>query len=260
MENRNGKKWNREETILAYELYCRIPFGKIGSTNPEVIALANLLGRTPSSVGLKLSNLAHYDPILQKRNVSGMSHSSKMDKEIFEEFSNNGLELANEAQRIKAGLMNTDVSELIGADDVKQMPGGAYREAILKTRVGQYFFRMAVLSSYNNHCCITGLNQDKLLIASHIKPWAVSDDKTEKTNPCNGLCLNAFHDMAFDKGFITIDKNYKVVVSKCISECKMDSETRDWFMSYSGKTIHLPEKFLPRKDFIEYHNDVIFLG
>ena len=61
------KKWSREETILAYELYCRTPFGRIHSRNPEIIELANLIGRTSGSVALKMSNLARFDPELQKR-------------------------------------------------------------------------------------------------------------------------------------------------------------------------------------------------
>ena len=68
--NRNGVKWNREETILAFELYCRTPFSKIGQGNKDIQELATLLGRTPGSVGLKMHNLAHYDPELQKRNVT----------------------------------------------------------------------------------------------------------------------------------------------------------------------------------------------
>lgn len=78
MKNRNGVKWSREETILAFDLYCRTPFGKISQNNPAIIELANLLGRTPGSVGLKMHNLAHYDPELQKRNVMAMSHGSKL--------------------------------------------------------------------------------------------------------------------------------------------------------------------------------------
>ena len=40
---------------------------------------------------------------------------------------------------------------------------------MMKTRVGQYFFRMTVLNSYENRCCVTGLKQPELLVASHIK-------------------------------------------------------------------------------------------
>lgn len=80
--NRTGTKWSREETILAFELYCRTPFGKISQGNPEIIELARLLGRTPGSVGLKMHNLAHYDPELQKRNVTAMAHGSKLDEYV----------------------------------------------------------------------------------------------------------------------------------------------------------------------------------
>ena len=50
--DRTGIKWSREEIILAFDLYCRTPFGKISQGNPEIIKLAQLLGRTPGSVGL----------------------------------------------------------------------------------------------------------------------------------------------------------------------------------------------------------------
>lgn len=65
MGNRNGVKWSCEETILAFELYCRTPFGKIGQSNLDIIELVNLLGRTPGFVGMKMHNLAHHDPKLQ---------------------------------------------------------------------------------------------------------------------------------------------------------------------------------------------------
>lgn len=64
MKNRNGVKWSRDETILAFGLYCRTLFGKIGQSNPDIVELAELLGRTPGSVGLKMHNLAHFDSTL----------------------------------------------------------------------------------------------------------------------------------------------------------------------------------------------------
>ena len=92
------KNWSREETILAYELYCRTPFGRIHSRNPEIIELANLIGRTSGSVALKMSNLARFDPELQKRNITAMPHGSKMDGIVFEEFSKDWQELSYQAQ------------------------------------------------------------------------------------------------------------------------------------------------------------------
>ena len=258
--SRTGIKWNREETILAFELYCRTPFGKITGNNPEIIELANLLGRTPGSVGLKMHNLAHFDPELQKRNISAMAHGSKLDFEIFQEFSNDWESLSYQAQIIKAEMMSVPAVDVIQMDDIPQLPEGLTHDQMIKARVGQYFFRLSVLTAYSNRCCVTGLQLPNLLIASHIKPWAKSDEKTERTNPCNGLALNPFHDKAFDKGFITIDKNYQVVISPQIREVSMDKETRDWFMSYDHQQISMPEKFLPGKSFIEYHNDMVFRG
>mgnify|MGYP000817520861 FL=1 len=96
-----------------------------------------------------------------------------------------------------------------------------------------------------------------LLVASHIKPWAVSDPKTERTNPCNGLCLNALHDKAFDRGLITVLPDYTVRVSKELKKTGPDSET-EWLLSCDKQKITLPEKFLPAREFLEYHNDMIF--
>ncbi len=258
MDERHGKKWSREETILAFELYCRLPFSRVKYTNPEVIKLAKALGRTPGSVSLKIFNLAHFDPRLRARNVSGMAHASKLDEEIFNEFCRNLQELAYQAQLAKAnfGYKGTEVQPI--AEGILETPAGLDKERMVKTRIGQRAFRLSVLNSYNNRCCITGLSMPELLIASHIKPWADSDELTERTNPKNGLCLNAFHDKAFDLGFITIDSSYRVVVSEQLEYAKMDDSTRSWLKSYKGEIIELPDRFLPGKEFLEYHNDVIF--
>lgn len=101
-------------------------------------------------------------------------------------------------------------------------------------------------------------DEAQLLIASHIKPWNVSDEKTERTNPQNGLCLNALHDKAFDKGLITINNKYEIIISKQMKNIEMDQATKDWFMKYDHKEIIKPDKFFPDPQFIEYHNDVIF--
>ena len=257
-ENNTGKKWNREETILAFDLYCRTPFGKIGQSNPDIIELANLLGRTPGSVGLKMHNLAHHDPELQSRNVSAMAHGSKLDLEVFEEFSEDWLELSYQAQLIRARMQERSIGENIDLRDIEILPAGEEREQMMKARVGQYFFRTTVLSSYHNSCCITGLARKELLVASHIKPWKDSDAHTERTNPQNGLCLNAFHDKAFDRGMMTVSTDYRIIISDKLKNTSMDEDTKGWLLKYEGKSIVLPEKFLPDKRFLEFHNDVIF--
>lgn len=255
---RNGVKWTREETILAFDLYCRLSFGKISSSNADVKELAELLKRTPGSVALKMHNLAHFDPELQKRNVVAMAHGSKLDAAIWEEFSNNWEELCFQARSILAKIKNEKVEKLILTSEIEILPEGKIREQLVKNRIGQYFFRMAVLSSYDNRCCITGLAISELLVASHIKPWMVSDSKTERTNPMNGMALNALHDKAFDRGFITVTPQYKVVVSSKIKPSKGGNMMEDWLLSFEGKEIVKPKKFIPKSEFLVYHNDVVF--
>ena len=257
-----GKKrnWTWEETILAMDLYTRIPFSKIESSNPDIIEVASLIGRTPGAVAHKMFNIAHFDPKLQARNVTGLSHGSKLDPIVYETFANSIEELSFQAQSYIAKLKHSSVEKLISQLDITSFPPGEYREKEAKVRIGQYYFRMSILNSYGNACCVTGINNRELLVASHIKPWNVSDIKTERTNPSNGLCLNAMHDKAFDRGLITLDKNYRIINSRVLKEAVMDDNTREWFEYYNNKEIALPDKYLPGIEFIEYHNDVIFRG
>lgn len=258
MRKKYREKWSREETILAFDLYCRMPFSKNSPNNKEIIDLASVLGRTPGAVSLKLANLAHFDPERIAQSKLGMANASKLDKEVFDEFSSDWENLSYQAQLILAKMKNTRLEVLVPSLDMEIIPHGEDRLQETKRRVGQYFFRTSVLNAYRGRCCVTGIQLPELLIASHIKPWRDSDEKTERANPRNGLCLNAMHDKAFDRGLITIDKEYRMVNSRVIKEIEMDKQTRTWLLAYEGKQILLPDKFPPDKQFIEYHNDVIF--
>lgn len=260
MAEKYREKWSREETILAFDLYCRTSLSKNSSTSKAIIELASVLGRSPGAVSLKMANLAHFDPERIAKNKREMSNASELDKEIFDEFSNDWEKLSYQAQLILAKMKRIGFEEQIPSLNIDLILPGEYRTQEIKRRVGQYFFRSSVLYAYRGRCCITGIRLPEILIASHIKPWKDSDEKTERANPCNGLCLNALHDKAFDKGFITIDKEYRVINSRYIKEMDMDKQTRNWLMSYEGKQILLPDKFCPKNQFIEYHNDVIFKG
>ena len=116
------KNWTREETILAFDLYCKVPFSKISKTNEKIIDLAKVIGRTPSAVGLKMANLARFDKELQSRDVSGMSHGSKLDEEIWNEFCNNWEELSYQAQIILANRKQTTVEKMLDYIDVECIP------------------------------------------------------------------------------------------------------------------------------------------
>ena len=257
MQNQN-RKWSREETILAFELYCRTPYGRINSSNKEINELAVLLGRTTSAVVMKMVNLGSFDPRQRERNVSGLKNASKQDELVFNEFYKDLEKLSYNASNIRKEYGQViPEEELLLNDYMLQIPG-RYKEQSVKVRIGQSFFRKAVLDAYDNKCCITGISNTKLLIASHIKPWSESDNGIERTNPCNGLCLNALHDRAFDQGLLTIDYNYRIILSSKIKTVDMNIETKDWFLSFAGKQISLPDRFLPAKEIIKYHNENIF--
>ena len=96
--------WQHDELIVAFNLYCKTPFGRIHNRNPDIIALANTLGRSPSAVSWKLANFARLDPSLQRRGISGSVHGSKGELEIWNEFNDNWEKLAFESERLLAQL------------------------------------------------------------------------------------------------------------------------------------------------------------
>lgn len=245
------RKWTREEEIIVLKLYCEIPFKNSSKSHPKVIEVAKLINRSPSSVNMKIGNFGSFDIALKQKGIKGLTNASKLDEEIWNEFNNKWDRLAYESEQIRENLIKTNTDNNI------DIPKGKERLSVIRQRVNQSFFRNAVLSSYNNCCCITGLSTRQLLVASHIKPWSESDD-SEKTNPTNGLCLNGLHDKAFDRGFITVDERYVIHISDDITDVIDGGAVDRYFKYYDGEKIILPDRFLPNEKYLQYHNDVIF--
>ncbi|MFT5834583.1 MAG: putative restriction endonuclease [Cognaticolwellia sp.] len=249
--------WTREETIIAFNVYCKIQFKNSSKTNPTIIKYAKIIGRSPSALNMKIGNFGRLDPELKKRGITGLRNGSKLEEIIWNEFNGNWEELAYESQRLIAMFENKTIEEVsdINLDDI-EFPKGKERETIVKRRVNQSFFRSTILSSYNLKCAITGLPIPELLVASHIVPWA--KDKNNRLNPRNGICLNSIHDKAFDKGYLTITIDYKVKVSPTLKAYNNDDSISDLLLKYDNQKIILPDKFLPAKEFLDYHNTIIF--
>jgi len=250
------KLWTREELILAINLYCKIPFGRIHNRNPEVINLANLIGRTANSVSYKLVNFASLDPSLKARGIKGAVNASNLDKEIWHEFFNHWDILPYESEKLLAKIENTTVEKLNQIPDSELPKEGKTREQIVKVRVNQSFFRASILASYNNTCCITGIRQPELLIAGHIKPWGI--DEKNRLNPQNGIAINGLHDKAFENGLITITTDFKIKNSSLLKKLKKEESIQNFFLKYEDQSIILPSRFLPDKEFLQYHNDIKF--
>src|ERR1019366_4044522 len=249
---RHNKGWTREEHILAFNLYCKIPFGSIHMNNPRIIELARILGRKVGSVSLKLSNFARLDPALQARGIRGMKHGAKGEEEIWHEFASRPEELAFESERLLADRLGQSIEQVADVDTDDLPAAGIEREATVRKRVNQSFFRSRILSAYNFRCCVTGLSVQPLLTASHIIPWA--EDEKNRLNPKNGLCLNALHDRAFDRHLMWIENDFVIHFSPRLhKDSSTSTETVKWLTSFEGSHLLLPKKFSPDPEFLKRH-------
>ena len=134
-------------------------------------------------------------------------------------------------------------------------------ESERKRRKGQEYFRRMILANYGSRCALTGIDIPQLLLASHIIPWSDKSHKRERLNPCNGICLSALYDKAFDKGLITIlPDDYSICLSSAILEYESQEYFDKHFGSLAGKQISLPIEHKPNRDYLVYHRDHVFMG
>ncbi len=255
------KSWTADEVKMAIVLYCKLPFGQLHSRNPEVMALAQLLGRSAGSVAMKLCNLASLDPAITTSGRKGLDGASALDREVWAQFAANWDALATEAEWLlrdkQAAQGIAEVADVEPAPDVPPDYSAETRRVLTEQRIKQNFFRKAVLVSYDHRCCITGIAEPKLLVASHIVPWAA--DPANRLNPANGLCLSALHDRAFDQGLLTLDADYRVLLSRQLLE-HADAATREAFGALDGQPIRLPERFRPDPVLLDWHRQHLFTG
>ncbi|CAL60247.1 Putative restriction endonuclease [Herminiimonas arsenicoxydans] len=259
-----SNNWNRDQLLVAFNLYCQIPFGKMHSRNPEIIRLATLIGRTPSALAMKLTNIASLDPAITSTGRRGLAGASAADKLMWNEMQHDWEGFALESQAV--------VDAIVTPNDINQdalLPTAVLLEeeefdysaedktSMVKIRVGQHFFRRSVLSAYLGRCCITGLAEPRLLVASHIVPWHT--DSNHRLNPRNGLCLSVLHDKAFDLGMFTLTPDFKIKTSRHMQSMSNNPFATDWLVGLEGKCIELPEKFRPELEFLHWHHQNIFM-
>jgi len=183
-----------------------------------------------------------------------MSHGAKGEETVWKEFYRHPHDLAFESERLLAQRRGVSIEEVAGIS-VDGLPReGREREAVVRVRVNQQFFRAAVLSAYDFRCCVTGLTVPEFLNASHILSWASSPEY--RVDPRNGLCLNALHDRAFDRGLMFIGERNEVRFSDELrSMLARESGDRalEWVLSFEGRGISMPRRFRPDPRFLEQH-------
>ncbi|MDB5843010.1 MAG: endonuclease [Polaromonas sp.] len=250
-------KWTQPHTLASFHLYTLLPFGKLHRGTPEVQQLAAWQGRTASSVAMKLGNFASLDPQIIASGRAGLTGASNQDRALWAALQNSWDAVAEEAANAYSTLaLNHGVeadSALIEATEDAPFAGGEgrMRSAWVQVRINQARFRKSVLTSYNATCCISGLQHEKLVIASHIVPWRL--DSKNRLNPQNGLCLSALHDKAYDQGLITVLPDFTVRVAPAFKAQQHGSFMAESLLRFNGQAIRLPERFRPEPEFLAIH-------
>lgn len=128
--------------------------------------------------------------------------------------------------------------------------GEKKKEQVINARKWQWKYRQLLLEECP-FCPITKIWDDRLLIASHIKPWAKSDID-EKIDPKNGFMLTPTYDLLFDKGFISFTNDKKIIISPWLSK------NTCWKLNISSNMKYdmLPIEW--REYYLDYHRKEIF--
>lgn len=247
--------WTRTELLIAFNLYCRTPFGRLHKGNPDIIFLSQRIGRTPSAVAMKLVNFASLDPVQQARHIRGLSNASQADRAIWEEFNANPEQFAFESQRVLQEVVRKDYEE----PDFSLPSGPTETVRTVRARLVQGFFRDAVLSGYDFRCAMCGYDLPELLNASHIIPW--KNNVALRADPRNGLSLCAIHDRAFDRGLLALGDTFDVLLAERLKILPTQSKLHAVaFLAIEGCVISLPKRFAPDQSALAYHREHIFRG
>jgi len=250
---REGRTWNRDELVLALELYldenCVCDSGDI-----QVRELAAMIERSPVAVVYKMLNFEALDPDGQ----GGLDHYGQRDNEVWNEFCRDraGLHMAADtavenvmSQNPSAKGSVSQVIKLSIRDGDFFVPDSIGRR---RTRNRQDVFRDMVLTSYGHQCALCDIGIEELLVAAHIVPWAV--DPMNRLNPRNGISLCALHDRVFDRGPMTILDDGTIELSPRLAEEPPGILER---LLGTGQ-LRLPHESPPDEKFLQYHREHIF--
>ncbi len=254
-------QWTRDQLLIALNLYHKVSFGKFDTKNKMLVDISQRMGRKPSALPMKLSNLASIDPEFVKTGRKGLSGASAFDKAMWAEYHANLNELAPEGEALLAHLMTGDADTPIEVQPdgkvLRASTGLTEIATSVKVRRGQQYFRQAVLNAYGGRCAVTGLAVRELLVASHIIPWNAAEQ--HRLDPQNGIALNALHDKAFDRGLITFDTDLRLVCAPSLREHFTNATTAQHFQAHEGRPLTIPaEASGPKEKYLEYHRSVVF--
>lgn len=128
------------------------------------------------------------------------------------------------------------------------------RKIEIEARQKQSRFRKDVLKNFQGRCCISDITEENLLVASHIIPWAKRIDT--RLDPSNGLCLSILYDKLFDKGYISFDENFEVIIINSIDN--LSEDLQKILNGIAGTRMRQPIKYRIKQEYLEFHRDEVF--
>ena len=256
-----GTRWTPQETLAAFDLYLRTPFGRQHNRNPEIVALAESIGRSANSVNMKLNNFSGLDPTEIARGIRGLTNRSQADVDLFDRFLEEPEQVTYEASvafdAVTAGAPAAEPDPPDFDPPGFDTPVEATEaEATVRVRRVQRAFRRGVLASYGGECALTGCRSPAFLVASHIIPWRAAGRR--RADPRIGVCLNVLHDRAFDRGLFTLSDDLSVVVSHRLPDDAHFGRLAPQFAELSGRQLATPTRFSPLPDALAYHREYVF--
>ncbi|WP_181850350.1 HNH endonuclease [Thalassospira profundimaris] len=262
-----NKKWTDDERYAALKLYFELEFGQFHARNKNVIQLAEILGRTPGSIAMKLGNFASLDPTLDR---GGLKNVSAADRELMARFHNQPARVIDDIERAVDRVEYQISSDPTSFQADKNQVGFRDQEIgfdvsgrattvmrVREERLNQGFFRRAVLSGYHFQCCVCRMKFVRLLEAAHIKPH--HQDETYRLRPDNGLSLCRNHHKAFDEGYWTLGSGFSIELDPRLHKLgRHDQAINDLLIVHEGRQIEQPFRYLPSAEVIDWHRENTF--
>lgn len=229
----NGNRWNKDGYLVKV---FWIPL--IRTLSPK-----SVIGEIQNLLPIKYSPLQQNGHGNQKCYLAGIS--DELGEVLLGMLSRLNEQAVDSLYDIQATLVNEAEQQQISASPILQTE----KTQLIKARIGQGLYRDRLLE-IEHKCRITGATDAKFLIASHIKPWRMSDNQ-EKLDGNNGLLLSPHVDVLFDKGWMSFKDNGEVIWAA--------SKITDPTVAYWSLTQKLAGRFnQTQKQYLDFHRDVIF--
>ena len=285
------------EAILCYGLFFvvdphRYGGGRIDQAPPIVHGLARLFVRPSASITIKMKNLdgsiknagAHewrffaemaasssrfavlYNRVLLVARDMGIGFEVLPDFLALEGIDD--FDLVGQEELLGQRTFDAVVGVQAAKKRVRSLASEVetMRIAEQSIRLGQHRFAASVLANYAHSCAFCGfaprsLPKHKLLVASHIKPWADSDD-SERLDPRNGVAACPTHDAAFDTGLIAVNGGLRVHRAPRLEKSsRTDPGVDRYFGQVLRTTLVVPDGGQPPGDsYLAWHREHIYRG